>query len=106
MKTLLLAAALSIAIAAPAEARSEKSVVGEWCLTESVQNGHDPLTGEHIPHTNFYKRAKADCPADNRITIGAHSLDGLEFYFTPGEDGLRVEGWPKTKKGKRSARAM
>jgi hypothetical protein len=102
-KLLLLAAAAMSAIASPAAARKAKApeFVGKWCLTQSVQNGHDALTGEYIPRTNFYERAKADCPDYKRITIGPHSLDGLEYDFTPGEDGLRVEGQPKTKKGKR-----
>jgi acyl-CoA synthetase (NDP forming) len=104
MKTLLVAAALVAAIAAPAEARKAKApaFVGVWCLTETVTNGHDPLTHEYIPNTNTFERpVTADCPAEKRQTIGRHSLDGLEFRY--GENRLFVEGSPNrgSKKGRR-----
>jgi len=107
MKKLLLASVLVAAIAAPAEARNAKALefVGEWCLKESVVNGYDLGTKSYIPNSNYYERATADCPAENRVTVGPHSLDGLEFRG--GKDKLFVEGSPGWgKKGKRSARAM
>jgi hypothetical protein len=101
MKTLALTAARVAVIAAPAEARKAKApaFVGEWCLTQSVQNGHDALTGEYIPHTNSYEWATAECPAEKRETIGPRSLRGLDFSISDDGNSLVVEGWPK--KGKR-----
>jgi hypothetical protein len=65
MKTALLAAALLAAIAAPAEARKAKApeFVGEWCLTETVVNGHDSGTGEYIPnHRAMMKNTRLRVP--------------------------------------------
>lgn len=95
----LIAMLMLAAIAAPAEARSAKSFIGEWCLTASITSGYDTETKKYTPRDNYYSRAVADCPADKRVTFGPHSLDGLEYEPTPEAGGLIVYGWPKTEKG-------
>jgi hypothetical protein len=81
-------------ITKPADASKAPAFVGEWCLISSY--GRDVLTGEYLPNTHSYDRA-TKCPADKRITLGRHSLDGLKFSIDDGV--LVVEGSPK--KGKR-----
>jgi hypothetical protein len=86
MDALLAVLLVSPVSAAPAAELKAADFVGAWCLTESIQNGH----GE--PRSNFYER-RADCPAEDRIVLGPHSLDGLDFGID--DAGLRVEGQPR-----------
>jgi hypothetical protein len=43
------------------------SYLGDWCLSESAQNGGGQ------PYTMLYRRA-SDCPAEDRITIRANGI--------------------------------
>jgi len=82
----LLAVLVGVVSAAQAAELKAPDFVGAWCLTQSVQNGH----GE--PRSNFYER-RADCPAEDLVFLGPHSLDGLQWGG--GKDHLHVEGQPK-----------
>jgi len=81
-------------IATSAQAGTPKELLGAWCLTQSVQNGH----GE--PRDNFYRR-EADCPAEDVVVFDRHSLKGLDYESDEGPDFLHVWGTPKPAKGKR-----
>jgi hypothetical protein len=85
--TKLIAMLMLTAAASSAQAAAPKApdFVGAWCLTQSVQNGH----GE--PRSNFYER-RADCPASDRVFLGPHSLDDLQYEID--EETLHVEGQP------------
>jgi hypothetical protein len=89
----MLTLAASVTAASPAFAQGALAV-GAWCLTNSISNGWDNLNKEYIPRTNTYERV-ADCPAESRVVIRRHSLDGLEFH-TDGKV-MVVEGWPKPR---------
>jgi hypothetical protein len=59
------------------------NVSGDYCLSESVSNGHEPFTYEAIPRTMIYRRG-ADCPEEEQVTI--HIEDGTLFIQGAGLD--------------------
>jgi hypothetical protein len=81
MKTLLMALLLA-ASAAPAMAAD--TIVGTWCLTESVVNGYDTAIGKMIPRTRVYRRG-SDCPKEDRLIIGRKGIPGYDAQLS--DDG-------------------
>ena len=61
---LLATAALAIGVTAALV----DDVTGDYCLSTSASNGHAPLTYEHIPRTNEFRRG-SDCPEEEQVTI-------------------------------------
>jgi hypothetical protein len=92
IKTILVAtAALAVGVAAASAADAPD---GDYCLSASVQNGHDPITGKYIPRTMIYRRG-ADCPEEDQVTIrledGQLKIegDGLDLTFSIGKENER-----------------
>jgi hypothetical protein len=80
MKTLLFAtAALTISIAAA----FADDVSGDYCLSASVSNGHEPFTYKYIPRTNIFRRG-SDCPEQEQVAIWIE--DGTLFIEGAGLD--------------------
>jgi hypothetical protein len=84
MKTFLFATA---ALAIGATAALADDVSGDYCLSDSVSNGHEPLTYEQIPRTNIFRRG-SDCPEEERVRIvienGELAIEGagLDLIFS------------------------
>jgi hypothetical protein len=58
-------------------------VSGDYCLSASVSNGHEPFTYEYIPRTNIF-RPGSDCPEQEQVTI--HIEDGAPLIQGAGLD--------------------
>jgi hypothetical protein len=74
-------------LCAAAPAVSADDVSGDYCLSASVSNGHEPFTGEYIPRTNIYRRG-SDCPEEEQVTIRIENGElfiegaGLDLIFS------------------------
>jgi hypothetical protein len=72
-------------------ARNTARIVGTWCLTDSIRNGHDTATGAFIPPHNIYRRG-SDC--ERELLQIAPAKHGYRNKITLSDDGqeLTVEG--------------